>query len=140
MKIFARKIIHPVGRREIIAKEISNEARVIEKIREGGGHDNVIAVLSHGWLIKDQFYFIDMDLLGFSLRDFIGYNFKSAVGSRFFDRRSSQDDGLASLSLWCIVEHMARGLEFIHGKRELHRDIKPENGRPLKFRLRSETD
>lgn len=100
---------------------------MIEKFREGGGHANVVAVLSHGWLIEDENYFIDMDLFAFSLRDFLEHDFKSTLGTQFFDPPSRVGD-LACLCFWNLTEQIAHGLEFIHEKREVHRDVKPENG------------
>jgi len=35
---------------------ITNEVRVLNKIRESGGHPNIIAVLWHGWMATGHFY------------------------------------------------------------------------------------
>ena len=47
-QIFVRKIIRVAGDRERLRSEIGNELRVITKLRENGGHPNVINVLKYG--------------------------------------------------------------------------------------------
>ena len=128
-KVFARKVIHPIGRQDVIAKEVGNESRVIEKFRRGGGHPNVVAVLAHGWIIKDQFYHIDMDLYFFSLRDFVRgrSRMKSPPISSFFAPPCASDE-FSCFRFWDIIGQITRGLLFIHANGEVHRDLKPENG------------
>jgi serine/threonine protein kinase len=33
--------------------------------------------------------------------------------------------------LWEIIWDIARGLEFVHGHKEVHRDLKPRNGKNI---------
>jgi len=87
----------------------------------------VISVLSHGWLVEDQFYIIDMELCAFNLRDFINSGIRSALGPQFLDSHLASD-ALRSLNAWNIIEQITQGLHFIHGRGEVHRDLKPENG------------
>jgi serine/threonine protein kinase len=126
--VFARKIIHPVGSRQKITTEVENERRVIEKFRENGGHENIVTVLDHGWL-REEFYFIDMDICAFSLREFIDGAISRKIGSRFWTLPRFADDD-ECLYFWSIVDHIVRGLGYIHDNGELHRNIKPENGEP----------
>lgn len=85
--MFARKVIHAMGKPEITENEIKNEKRVIEKLQQNGGHRNIISVLDHGWLIDGLFYYIDMRLCAMTLRDLIKSNIRSTLGARFMDIR-----------------------------------------------------
>lgn len=104
---------------------------MIQKLRDYGNHPNIVSFLSHGWLIEEQVYHIDMGLCLFSLRDFLDDDVKSKLPSPFLEHR---DDikGPKCLYFWSIVRDISQGLLFIHGEGELHRDIKPENGKPQK--------
>ena len=89
----------------------------------------MITVQRYGWLGEQESFYIDMDLLAFNLREFINGDAKSILGlSRFLNSHYHSDE-LGCLCLWSILEQIAQGLKFIHGKRELHRDIKPANGK-----------
>ena len=49
--------------------------RVINSLRENGGHKHVIAFLNHGWLAGSyKVYFIDMERADFTLSDYICYH------------------------------------------------------------------
>jgi len=110
-----------------VEEAIKNEVRVIEKVREKRGHPNIITVLKHGWLREEQYHF-DMELCILNLEDYILGNFKSVLGiGRYYNPGLSRDT-LSCLSLWGILSHIARGLEFLHASKEMHRDLKPRNG------------
>jgi serine/threonine protein kinase len=121
--VFARKVIYS---HEV--RNINNETRVIQKLRDNGGHINIIEVLNHGWLPNNEYY-IDTEICVFSLRDFLKSDLQSALGSRDYFCRRDCPDGLGCLRFWNIAKQVTRGLEFIHNSGELHRDIKPENGK-----------
>jgi len=108
-------------------KEIENEARVIEKLGAKGGHRNIIAVLSHGWLSDDRYYF-DMEMCILNLEDYISGNIKSVLGISKYIDPLFKDKSLQCLSLWGITKQITSGLDFIHSHGELHRDLKPRNG------------
>jgi len=107
----------------------ANEVRVITKLCSTGGHGNIIAVLQHGWLNKDQKYYIDMELCEMNLEDFINGPYIATLGNkRYFDPICMGVEGPECLNLWNIMRDITRGLEYIHGLREVHRDLKPQNG------------
>ena len=108
-------------------REIQNETRVIEKFQLHDVHENVIEIMSHGWLAKSESYYIDMELCAFSLREFLLWNIRAKLERRYLDTCVHPDE-VDSLSFWTILTHIARGVSFIHSKEECHRDLKPENG------------
>jgi serine/threonine protein kinase len=69
-----------------------------------------------------------MELCAFSLRDFLRAGIKVAMGKRFLESSSSDDNGIGCLAVWGIFEQITQGLVFIHSQKEVHRDLKPENG------------
>jgi len=116
------------GNQQDIEMGIANEVRVITKLCSNGGHRNIIAVLQHGWLNKDQKYYFDMELCEMNLDDFIKGSYIAALGNQYFDPTSAGGEGPECLNLWNIMRDITRGLEYIHGLREVHRDLKPQNG------------
>ena len=105
---------------------IDNELRVIKKIDRLGGHVNIISMLRYGKLITGQHY-LDMELCTLTLEEFIEGGLKSVLGlSRYFNPSSTE--ACKSLTMWEIIKHVCRGLNFLHSNGELHRDLKPSNG------------
>lgn len=126
---FARKLIHPVGgNQQDIEMGIENEVRVITKLCSNGGHRNIISILQHGWLNKDQKYYFDMELCAMNLEDFIHGPYIAALGNQYFEPMCVGVDGPECLKLWNIMQDITKGLEYIHSLREVHRDLKPQNG------------
>jgi len=130
-KVLARKIIRVIG--AITRAEIENEGRLISSFLENGGHRNIVTVTSHGW-IRD-FYFIDMELCDLTLNDYIAYfdglssppfEIIGQLSPVFIEKNCSPI--LKIQNIWTIGTHIARGLEFMHGKGQVHRDLKPRNG------------
>jgi len=118
--------------------DIKNEAAVVSKIREKGGHKNIIEVFDHDWLKGSiNVYFIDMELGDFTLADYIAYHGDQLKPSVEFDARQvclpvflrrgcSRNQRM--LNAWTITSHIAEGLEFLHTHHHVHRDLKPSNG------------
>src|SRR5271154_5475099 len=128
LQVFARKLIHlPGGNQQEIQMGIDNEIRVIKKLCSNCGHRNIIDVLHHGWLNKDQWYYFDMELCAMSLEDFINGPYIADLGHQYFDP-THVGNGPESLKLWNIMRDITSGLGYIHGLREVHRDLKPQNG------------
>src|SRR5271155_1219168 len=106
---FARKIIRPVGGdQQEIQMEIDNEVRVMTKLGSNGGHRNIIIILQHGWINKDQWYYFDMELCAMNLQDFIYEKYITALGNPYFDPISVGDEPKC-LRLWNIMLDITRG-------------------------------
>jgi len=99
---------------------------MIRKVRDKGGHGNMVPVLKHGWL-KDGGYHIDMEFCILNLEEFIAGNVKSALGQKTYFNPQSSKGYLGCLSLWSILQAILCGLNFIHSLHEFHRDLKPRN-------------
>jgi serine/threonine protein kinase len=108
---------------------MENEARVLEKFHENGGHENIVTVLGYGWLDprKERFY-VDLEPCIMNLDDYVKGDIKSILGlPRYFDPLL-HERSLRCLSFWGIMNDIASGLNFMHSSHELHRDVKPRNG------------
>lgn len=107
---------------------MENEARVLEKFRAIGWHDNIVTVLGYGWLdsrLKERFY-VDLEPCLLNLDDYVRGNIKSILTlPKFF----GQEKRLRCLTFWGIMQDISSGLSFMHSCSELHRDIKPRNGK-----------
>ena len=84
-------MIRPAGNPSIVEQQIENEIRAIAKLCEGSSHQNIIHIVDHGWILK-EYYFIDMELLGFSLGDLIFRDFKTPVGPNFYSVLGNSED------------------------------------------------
>jgi serine/threonine protein kinase len=129
LKSFARKIIRP-GRR-IPVVDIEKEIAVILKICTSD-HQNIVQVLQHGCFRSDFLYFIDMELCGLALDDYIHDRTRFVEQSpNFLNHPTFVSDNcsihLHLLNVWTIIDHIAQGLEFIHREHYAHRDLKPAN-------------
>jgi serine/threonine protein kinase len=113
----------------IPVEDIEQEIDVLLKICTSK-HPNIVQVLQHGWF--HSYSFIDMELCGLTLDDYIN------ARARLVEQCPSllnaptfvQDDCSIHphlLNVWTIMDHIAEGLEFIHGERYAHRDLKPAN-------------
>lgn len=131
-KVFARKLIRPVGNITEIVHGIANEVRVITKLSANGGHPNIVNILGHGWMNIDERYYVDMECCAMNLEEFINGNFIDRLGKEYFNPRDD-GDGPACLRLWTIIRHISSGLGYIHDLREVHRDLKPQNGNSQSF-------
>ena len=91
-----------------------------------GAHVNIVQVLDHGKLSKFPYYYIDMDVFGFNLRDYIRGTITSTHSQSLSFPRGAGSE--SSLQIWTVMSHIAAGAEYIHQKGHIHRDIKPANG------------
>jgi serine/threonine protein kinase len=107
--------------------EKENEVRVIKKLCAPGAHNNIVEVLGMGELFVSQsgFYFIDMELCETNLAHYMSN--KRRPFPRFVRDVTSS---LKATQIWNVMTHISRGVEFIHGQKEIHRDLKPSNSTP----------
>ena len=141
-KAFARKIIHLTG--GISEEEVENEARVIDRLRQLGGHPNIVQVLRHDWLPESfkRWYYIDMELCAFSLQDYIRQHnhYPNDPSSLEFDADKAPvvlgpnySPTAKMLNMWTIGTHIVSALRYLHEKSLVHRDLKPGNGKALRL-------
>ena len=141
-KAFARKIIHLTG--GISQEEVENEVRVIDRLRQLGGHPNIVQVLRHDWLPQSfqSWYYIDMELCAFSLQDYIRRHNQYPVdpASLKFDEDKApvvlgpnHSPTEKMLNMWTVGTHIVSALRYLHEKSLVHRDLKPGNGKALRL-------
>jgi serine/threonine protein kinase len=95
-------------------------------------HRNIVQVLHHGWFQLYPDYFIDMELCSLTLYHYINKRatFVQQSPNLLSDPTFVLDNcstHLHLLNVLTIVDHIAQGLEFIHGEHYAHRDLKPAN-------------
>src|SRR5277367_1332957 len=134
--MFARKVFrhHIIKEQGFVHSNMENEARVLEKFRENGGHENIVTVLGYGWLDprKERFY-VDLEPCIMNLDDYVKGNIKSMLGlEKYFDP-VLHERSLRCLTFWGIMKDISSGLNFMHSSHELHRDVKPRNGKASHF-------
>lgn len=101
--------------------EIEAEVKAISEL-SNGKHHNLVRLLDFGVLKNGWFYF-DMELCDFSLTDYI-YDNKMVDGLPGFD---SLEIGSKVQQIWDIMMQIAVGVTFIHERQYVHRGLKPNN-------------
>jgi len=103
-----------------------NEIKAITKVCTTG-HENIVQVLDHGWLVNSPYYFIDMPLCCINLEQYLNGDFTDEVRLTLeLDPKDSPTDDInKSVS---ILGQIVYGLAFVHGRKLVHRDLKPRNG------------
>jgi serine/threonine protein kinase len=141
----------------VTQEDIENEVRAISELCRPGQSNTVVEVITHGWLPRTDFYFIDMEYCPDTLYDWIlrrdikrhknenvdaRHRYETVNEGRvttFENLTQSQgmSDTIATRqpsvifdfeSIATILENIAAGLIFIHGREIVHRDLKPKNG------------
>jgi serine/threonine protein kinase len=113
--------------------EIESEGRAIIQLYSHGLSDNLIQVLSQGWIDEQAgVYRIDMELCACNLEQYI---VREALGITFEIRETARPGGFAEIGAqdgvwrdWDILEQISEAVEFIHSCGLVHRDLKPRNG------------
>jgi serine/threonine protein kinase len=126
LKCFARKILRPFAGRNN-DDDIANETRAMEKHCQLG-HENLIEIYDHGTLRTNlPFYFIDMELCGVNLDEYIQGYVTGVHG--LLDWSQAIQDGQGDFQIFAIFQQILIGLIFIHDHGEVHRDLTPQNNK-----------
>lgn len=92
---------------------IEREFRAIKALYARGTSKYLVEVFGYGRL-PTEWFFIDMELCGQSLHDYI-------VGESAFAQRGVDTTRVQ------IIWEITSGVDFIHGCNAVHRDLKPHN-------------
>lgn len=112
---------------EVLGEELlEKEIKAIKTLCGPEAHVNIVQVLAHGKFSKSPYYYIDMDVFDFNLRDYIRGTIVSTHSQ--FSSFLRGAGSASSLQIWTVMSHIAAGVEYIHQKGNIHRDIKPANG------------
>lgn len=115
---------------------MTNEIRVITKLRKAEAHRNIVQILRHGdFEYGSSTYYIDMEYCDINLRTFINGNWTPELRNQMPYFTIELPPRLKIAQLWSIMEDIACGVAFLHGLGEVHRDIKPENGHNTCFKI-----
>lgn len=110
--------------------QLDNERRAVNKLCLNPKNKNIVRVLNHGSLTKDQ-YFFDMELCDHDLEAYIKELWKPCDGieARLLDEDNHAviDPLLRLRYVWVIMRQIASGVKYIHEGGEIHRDLKPKN-------------
>lgn len=133
-KVFARKIVRALG--SFAKDNILTESQGIEKVTKGGGHANIIRIISTVDLTDEFGYLrIDMELCSFNLDDYIHHEngLPQAIRTLFRLLPAFLDNPPSSVThLYYgldIFRQICSGLDFIHRLGLAHRDMKPQNSK-----------
>jgi serine/threonine protein kinase len=96
------------------------------------GHGNIVQIFYHDWFKSGSIYFIDMELCTLNLHDYIYrtdeyQRHASALSNDPTFVVGDSSPHLELINIWTIIDHIAKGLEFIHENQYIHRDLKPLN-------------
>ena len=104
--------------------DIDNEVRAIKKLCQSN-HPNIVQVLNFGQLEADGVtYFIDMELCGKSLENYI----KGETINGLVDWNTVRIHNEAHENAYKIMQQILNGIVYIHCLDETHRDLSPSNG------------
>ena len=112
-QVFARKLV-----RCFPGSDVQNEIRAVTKLCAPRSHKHIVEVFRHGTLPNSPYYFFDMELCAFNLKEHA-----VEMWSSFF-----ADWSAGLWYIWGIMGQIAAGVSFIQEKLEVHRDLKPNNG------------
>ena len=106
---------------------VENKVKAIKVLCGPQTHVNIVEVFNHGILPSSPYYFIDMELCGLSLKEYIHTEAKAdnSQSVPFFVRDAGVDVTVSQI--WNIMKQIADGIEYIHTQGHAHRDIKPAN-------------
>lgn len=128
-QVFARKIVRLTDKVSITNFE--RETRAVSKLCKPGAHDNIVAVLRHGYLNNQASGFFDMELCQLNLHDYIQSEWKPSLLEKMQHLTITKENKLEKAMM--IMMQIAEGVVYIHRNGEVHRDLKPSNGTLFKL-------
>jgi serine/threonine protein kinase len=102
--------------------DIQSEHEKLKAFCNQRTHKNLVSIHRHGCLkvfgTEDQlpFYYIDMELGEQSLSNYIANRYSGGT-----------DDGISNREVWSIVQQLASGTKYLHGKDIFGACLKPDN-------------
>lgn len=112
-------MLHPFPRNK--PDEIEAEVKAISEICNGK-HHNLVRLFDFG-VLKNGWFYIDMELCDFTLTNYI-------YGNKMMDKLPCFDslkNGSKVQQIWDTMMQIANGVRFIHERKYVHRDLKPSN-------------
>jgi serine/threonine protein kinase len=123
-QVFARKIVHLTN--DVSKANFESETRAVGILCKPGAHENIVAVLRHGYLNNQASGFFDMELCQLNLHDYIQSEWEPSLLQKMQHLTITKETKLEKAMT--IMMQISEGVVYIHRNGEVHRDLKPSNG------------
>jgi len=93
-----------------------------------GGHMHIVTVFKLGELRNAPYYFIDMELCGLNLAEYIHNPTPPNLSESTPAFIKAAPPPMRALQIWNVMKQIASGVKYMHSFNVVHRDLKPANG------------